>query len=298
MAFGFSLGKNKQSSKTNSTVSKVETGLEEGLQNQSQTQSSTSTGSSSTSGSTSGTSTTSQQGTTTNQSASTQNQSGQTKSFSSQILGGLEGAVTELLGSVFNGNSGDRASIGAGYNYLGEFDPNSFVAGGLARAQAQEESKLDEILGGIVDLIGGKNNSAAVLLQNRAVNDSTANLAGIEGDLQAKASEIVRGNVLAGNQIDQTSDQRLQGLLDVLKGGVTEQAQSSQTTGTEAQTTNQTGQTSSNESSTQQQNTQSNEVSNLISVLTSLLNTNTNTTATENSTTKGKSSGGGISLSI
>lgn len=298
MAFGFSFGKNKTSSRTNSTINRVESGIEEGLQNQTQTNSTNSTGSSSTSGSSTSTGSTATQGSTSTQSNSTQNQTGQSRSFSSEVLGGLEGAVGSLLSSVFSGESGDRSSIGAGYNYMGEFDPQAFVSGSLAKAQAQEESKMDELLGGLLDTIGGKNNSAAALLGNRIVNDSTANLAGIEGDLQAKASEIVRNNVLAGNQIDQTNDQRLQGLLEALKGGITEQAQTSQTTGAETQNTSQTGQSSATEATSQQQNTQTSEVSNLISVLSSLLNTNTNTTATENSTTRGRSSGGGLSLSI
>jgi hypothetical protein len=298
MAFGFSFGKNKNSSQANSKINKLETGLQEGMQNQQQTQSSNATGTTSTTGTTAKTGTSAQQSTAATQSNSTQAQTGESRSFSNKVIGGLEGAVEELLGSAFDGKSGDRRSIGAGYNYLGEFDPNSFVASGLARAQAQEESKMDELLGGIFDAIGGKNNSAAALLGNRVVNQSTANLAGIEGDLTAKSQEIVRGNVVAGNQIDATSDQRLASILDALKGGVTQQAQSTQTAGAETQSTNQTGQTSANETSAQNQSTQSSEISNLVNVLSTLLKTNTNTSATQESTTKGKSSGGGMSLSL
>lgn len=289
MAFGLSFGSKKQKSSTNSTLTKQE----DTTQNKTGTQSTTGTVSNEQSASGSSSTQSNQatsQSTTGQSTGQTSGQSQQqTQSFSDQTLGGLESAVSQLFGSTV----GQQTQVG-------DFNPIDFVSKGLEAARAQAQAPLEDQLNQLVSGIGGNanSNSAVALLSNRLRNDTAANLSGVEANLTAQANDIVRQNLLAGSQIDATNQSFLVNLLSALKGGITA------STGTESQQTAQqtqqdtAGTTVGSENTQQQQQSTSVETQNLLTAISELLSGSTNTVGTENTTTKGKSSGGGLSLSL
>lgn len=279
MGFGLSFGAKKQSSKTKSDITKLETTN----QQQSGTQTTTGNTTQNTTGNTTGQSTTQQAGTSNQVGTQTGTTQQKTQQFSDETLGGLEGEVSRLFGASPHGP-------------VGNFDPEAFVSGGLASARATQEDQLDTSIGALYDSVGGSasTNSAVALLTNKLRGDAAANLAGIEGNLNAQANEIQRSNVLAGNTIDATQQGFLTSLLGALKGGVASTTGTEQQNTTNAGTTSQTGATQTAEqTSQQQQQTQA-----LVQALNQILTGTVNTVGHEDSKTKGKSAGGGLSLSI
>lgn len=280
MGFGLSFGKKKQSSTTDSTINKVESGTQSGLTGTTQnTSAQSSTSQQGTQSSqTSGTSATENQGTNTSQQQQT------TQNYSDETLGGLESVVQRLLGSGSLGNAPQTS----------DFNKAGFVASGDAAARARAQTGLDESMNGIIDAIGGRNNSAAVLLQNRAQNDTNAALAGTHAQLTGQAEEIQRQNLLAGNTIAATSNDLVTNLLYVLRGGI------SSTTGQTAEQSaqKQVTQTAGTENQQTQQSSQTQTAEQMTSLVQQLIQSLTNTNATELTKTKGKSGGGGLSLSL
>lgn len=299
MSLGLSFGTSKQKDKRVSQVDKTEVGTQAGTSASSQVTSGTQTGTQATTGTSTGTSTTTQTGGTTQVGTGSQQELQTSQLFSDPVLGGLEGAVTSLLTQVLD-PSRNRAAISAGMSQFGDFDPIAFVEQGLSRAQSQQGSALDEILGGLFDAIGGRgsDNSAAALLENRARGEAASNLAGIEGQLSGQAQEIVRGNVLAANQVAGTEGSLLTDLINMLRGGKTTATGETQTETAEAGTQAQTGTTTTAEQRGEQQTSTQESTQVLLQMLEQLLNTNTRTTGTETSTGTTSKTGGGFSLGI
>ncbi len=293
MSLGISFGANKTNSKGSEKVDTTTT------QNQTQSGTQSTSGTTTTNGSTSQTSnTTGQQ----SQSATgSQTQQGstvgtgtQTSSlFSGDVLGGIEGAVKALFGSL-----GGPAKIDA--SSLNGFDPASFINDGVAAAGSKLQTGLDESIGGLKDTVGGNaaTNSAVALLQNRLQGDAQAQLAGVKGQLTGQAEDITRNNVLAANTVNSTSNQFLATLLDVLKGGATttntSQAENTAQTGTSASNTSGT----SSEQSSQNATTQQTQTQQLIEMMSQLLSGVTNTKGQTDTTGNVVKFGGGASASI
>lgn len=285
--FGFSFGKKKQSGSTDSELTKNETTT----QQQDSTKASTSTQNSTGTTTQNQTGTSSQSQTGTSAQTGTTQQTGKTTQFSSDILAGLEKSVGSLLGNTqLNGAVTDTL------NNLNTFDSGKFVDETVQAATATERTNLDELLGGLSDNLGSSlgNNSMGVLLANRAQGDAAARIAGVKASATAQGQSIARENAAARVGAAGTQASYLNNLLQSLRGGVTEsteQGQQSQT-GTTGQT--QTGTTSQQGTSTESQQ----QVTNLLEQLSAMLNGTNSTVATENTDTKGKTSGGGISLKL
>lgn len=292
MAFGISVGGNKSNSKGTQSVDSTVT------QNQSTTGNNSSTGTTSTSGSTTqtgsttGTSNQATSGTTNQTGTSTGKGTQSTSLFSSDVLGGIEGAVKSLFGALGGPAKIDAASLTG-------FDPTAYVANGMKAAEATTRTGLDEAIGTLNDSVGGTagTNSAIALLQQRLNSDASANLAGVRGNLTGQAEQINRENVLAGNAINSTSQQFLATLLDVLKGGVaTSTTAEQQSQSTAGNTTGMSAGTTS-ENSSQAQNTQSTQMQTLMEQISQLLAGTTNTKGTQVTTETGTKVGGGVSYS-
>lgn len=301
MAFGLSFGAKKNKINQTSTVDKTETGTQTGAETTSGIRTGTSTSTGTTAGTSTGSSSTTGSSSQSSSTTGSQSQTGTTRSFGQQVLRGLEGGVTSLLSQILDPEAGDRAMIMRGLDSMGGFDVDAFVQGNLAAARAQEGTRLDELIGSIFSRVGGTrgNNSAATLLEERARNDSAANLAGVESQARAAGADIVRRNVETGaNAVTAAGQNLLPALASILKGGetttdiatLTEELGQvlGQTTG-DTQTAEQTGQTTQQTAAT---------VENLVQAVLSALTQQTHTTGTE--TTKGKTSemGGGFSLSL
>jgi hypothetical protein len=297
MALGISFGSNK--SKTNETKTTDQTQTSNQTKAGTTTSSGTTTGSSNTSGSsqTSGTQQNQQQGSTTQTGTQTGSQTGVTNLFGADVLSGLEGAVGGLIQGIF-GAGGTGGAVDA--SALGQFDPAAFVQGGLASAQAATQGTLESNINQLTSGIGGTagSNSMAALLANRLRSDSAASLAGVEADLNARAQETVRQNVLAQQQVQSAQNDFLGNLLAGLKGGT------QTTTGTQTQANTQTGSsastgtTTSAEQTAQQQSTQTQQTQQLIEQLQELLSGVQSLTGTETLAGTTKKSGGGLSLSL
>lgn len=287
MALGFSFGKKSQKQNSTVTVDKTDALSQKGSSTQNQTTnslSSTNTAGQSqtnTNTATSNVGSSNMSGTTTGQQAQT------TRSFSDNILGGLESLVGNALGSATTTSTP-----------TGNFDGDAFVRDAMAAADSRTQSGLDETLNGMFDTIGGRNNSAAMLLGNRVRNDATASLAGTRANLEAQAQGITRENAVAGANINSAGQGFLTSLLGALRGGVTT------TTGTSAETTAQNQNTANQSTTVGSENTvnstnsttQSQE--NMMSQLQQLLDSITKTNGTENTKGTIKSSGGGVSASM
>lgn len=285
--FGFSFGKKKSSSSTNSTLTKDEQTLQQQESVKGSTSQTSSTGSSQTqqtgSSQTTGSGSTTQTG--------TQTQAGKTTQFSSGILQGLESQVANLLGQ--NPLTG---AVNMSMDRLDDFDSGAFVDQSVAAATSRERATLDELIGGLSDNIGSAvgNNSMATLLASRASGDAAARIEGVRAQATETAQGIQRANMESRVGAAGTQANFLQNLLGALKGGVSEST--GLATSTEAGTSQtQQGTTTNQQSATQEQQTQTTQ---LLEILKQVLAGNTATTATENTTQKGKTSGGGISLSI
>lgn len=291
MAFGLSFGSKKQSSSTNSTIDKDTT------TNVDQTQATT--GSTTTTGNTSSTGSTSQTGNTTNNQSQTsgttgsQTQTGVTTTLDSAVSDALSGKVQELLSGIDTGGISSAAN-----SRLGSFNANQYVTDTITAARQAGEAQLQEQQSLYNSAIGGTagTNSMAALLAQRGRNDLETSLAGIRANAVSTAEGIQNSNLAAAAGATGGVADIVANLGNVLKGATTTSDVSTltqelskllgQNTGTTAQTGTSTEQTSSQQTQLLQQ------------IVDLLGTTNESTHATEVSKTKGKSSGGGLSLSI
>lgn len=294
--FGLSFGKKKTSGSQDSTINKTETGT----QQQTGATASTSTGSTNVSqtGSSSGLSTTTQGSTQNVSQTGTQTQTGTTQQFSDEVLSGLDAGVQRLIGQIFDPNKGDRAFLGRGMDMLGSFDVDSFVQSGMRAAQQKEGTQLGAAIRGLFSSIGGtgEENSAARLLGQNMTMDAEDRLAGRQAELTAQGEGIVDRRAGAIGDLFTRGSEGSFGFFDALKGAL------SQVTG---QTTDQSNQSTTGNvagtTATQEQNQQQSQtitMQDVMELVNMLTNVNSQTTATERTRTKGKESGGGISLSL
>lgn len=293
MGFGLSFGAKKQSSTTNSTINKNEVSSQVGSESTNSQQSTT--GSTNTSGTsstqqnqqTTGATTNNTSGTTTQQTTGTQN------SFSDATKGGLEDSIASLISGI----SGDQATVRNGANAL-SFDGNAYVQDAVRAAQASTDMELSQGINGLIDSLGGTGNTMGALLQQQMRNQAAASVAGVRAQAEQTAAGIEQNQVATQAGALGGLGSLAATIANALKGGNV--STTGTMTGTENQFQSGTSQQGTTGSSTtqEQQNQQTSQVTNLISLVNQLLNTNTATTATENSKTKGKSMGGGMSLSI
>lgn len=280
MAFGLSFGAKKEKGSSSTTINKNETMTQNETGSKATTGTTTQAGTSTTTGS--------QTGQTTNvsnqQSTGSQTNQQQSQLFSDQILGGLEGIITDLFG----------ATGGAAPRLASDFNKQAFIDDGYSAAESRTMDDLNTGLNSIYDSIGGRDdsNSMATLLANRARGDAAANLAGVRANLTKEAEGIARDNYGADLSARGADQGFLHNLLVALKGGTASTSGAIQTAetvkGSQAGTTAQ--QTS--ETTNQQQTT----TQDLLELLTNSLTGTSTMSGTENSKTKGKQFGGGFSL--
>lgn len=292
MGLGISFGKKKQSSTTNSTLTKNEQTNQQQTSDKSSTSTQSQTGYQS--GSATGTSSTTQQDLQSQQ--STKGSTGQqmTQLFSDQALGGLEAAVASLFGGVDKSAGVTDAAIDS----MGGFDAAGYVDSSVRAAQSAEQAGLDQIFGGLEDRIGSSlgNNSMAALLAARAQGDSAARVEGVRAQATGQAQEIQRNNALGSVQAAQQQNATLNAFLETLKGGTGVTSTTGTETATGTTTGTQTGTTQTAEQN--QQTSQQTSITQLTEMLNQLLSGTVATVGTENTKTKGKTSGGGLSLSL
>lgn len=271
--FNFGLSAKKSSSKSTEKVvaDKLETGSQIGSSISNQTTTANQTSQQQGTSQSQGTSTTAQQGASAQSSAGSQISETLSRLFSGDVQAGLEKTALSLLGGV--GGSAADAAMQRGLGLQGLFDPASYVESGVQAAQRQVDSQLGEATGGILDAVGGRNNSAVALLQQRLAGDAAAQVAGVRNTLTGEASQIVNQNLGAASAAKGADSQLLTSVLDILKGGTTSQTGQQQTSEAQSGTTSQTGTTNTAESNQNQQTSaaQSTEVVN--TVLNTLLET-------------------------
>lgn len=286
MGIGLSFG----SKKDKGSSIQIENQTQDTTSNKSGTTAQTgSTQTSQESGSTSqGTSQTSQTGSTSSTGSSAQQTSQTQQQFSTGILAGLENQVAQLFSS--NGKASSP-----GLDYLGGFDPNAFVASTLKAAQAKEGMGLSQVLGGIVDAVGGRNNSMTAQLSANANNDSAERLAGVQANATAAAQQMVQGNVATQTAANSGVQGFLAQMLNALKGGVsTATGATTQQTAEQQQTAQESGTATSED---QQTSSTTAETQQMLQQLTELLSGSTTTAGQSNTWTTGKSTGMGASFS-
>jgi len=284
--FGLSFGANKTKQSSTTDINKTETTNQTETGTKTSTGTTTNTGTSATTG-TSNTST-SQAGTSTQQSTGSQQSTSTTSQFSDAVLGGLNSAVSSLLGAIPT----TTQQLGGSFNH------DEFIQEGMDAASSKVQSDLDASLNSIFDSIGGRDdsNSMATLLATRARSDAGAALAGTRGSLEAQAQDIEKNRFLANLQGIGQNQSFLENILAALKGG------QSTTTGAVQTAENTTGATTNTGTSATQeaQNTatSSTQIQNLIEALNNVLSGTVNTTGTESTKSKGSTIGGGASLSL
>jgi len=207
--------------------------------------------------------------------------------FSGDVLSGLEGLATQLIGGT--------PSVAASPF---QFDADSYIKGGVAQAEAAQKMDLEANLSGLTNAIGGtaSGNTMNALLANRLRGDAAANIAGVRSSYTESANEIENRNLQTG--IAQTGQQQgyLANILSILKGGTStsvgeqQQVTTEQQAGTQAQATQGTQQSATTGQESSQQTQQ------LIEALDQLLKGNTTKVGTERVKGTEKKSGGGFSL--
>lgn len=295
MAFGISFGKKKQSSSTNATLTKNTTLA--GEQQTATTGMQSSTGSTSTTGSQS----TTQSGTTTQNQTQSGTESGRQTGTTTTLGADVQAALSDRVKAILAGGVGNdsiNALSSAIAGRTNSFNPDSAVANIVAGARNRGEQTLQESNSAFASRVGGtaNTNSMAALMAARGRNDLEANLAGIEGQARLQAEQTANQNLTAASGAQGQVAEIAAQLGSVLKGGSTSVDMTTLTNqiqnllGTSA-----TSQTSNTVSQEQQQTAMTQLLAQLSNVLT---NQTENVLGTEVSKTKGKSSGGGLSLKI
>jgi hypothetical protein len=282
MAFGISFGKNKSKGSSVTNVNKTETGVEATSGTKATTGTTTQTGT--TTSQQQGT--TSQTGTTTGTTTGSQTTQGTTQQFSDTTLAGLESAVGQLLGNIPT----------APQQLEDNFDREAFIQGGVDAATSRVQGDLEASLNSMFDQFGGRDdsNSMAALLANRARGDAAANLAGVRASLIGQAEGIERENFMSNLAGTGQVQELLAQVLGNLKGGRATTTGATQTAEQTAGTQTQTGTSQQTGSEQTAQTT----VQNLLELLNSITAGTQQTVGTESTKTKGKTSGGGIGLSL
>lgn len=294
MALGLSFGKKKQSGSSSTDLTKDVTTVGSQTQNQQQAtqqnQSTSSTGSSSTVGS--------QSGTTTQQSTGQESgrQTGTTTSLGADVTAAFSERVQSILGKgVTDANLDNLSNLISGRS---DFDADSMVSGIVGAARNRGEQTLQEQNSSFAARTGGTSdtNSMAALLAQRGRNDLESNLAGIEGQARAQAEGIANQNLTAAAGAQgQVADIATQ-LGTVLKGATTTTDMSTLTSQIQS-LLGTSDQTSRSDTATAEQ--QQSQMNQLLTSLTQLLSqSNESTVGSENTKTKGKTSGGGLSLGL
>lgn len=288
MAFGFSFGKNKETTNNKAVVDKTE--LTNQTQNSDRNSTTNSSGTVNTSGVTNTSGTQVEQSRTANQSTglTAAEQTGSQQLFGDQVLGQLEAVVSGLLGSTGGGGP------------VGNFDPESFVADGLASAGASQQLALDDSINKLFSNVGGTagGNSAVALLANQLQGQASANLAGVRSQLTGQANEINRGNIETGLAVSGQEQNFLGNLLAQLRGGRTSTTGAETTTQAQTQAGTASGSTQNDQQQSQQSTQQTQQTQQLIELLSQVLSGTTNTTGTETTTGTNTKKGGGFGLSI
>lgn len=277
--FGFSFGKNKQT--TNETATKNESTTQQQTGTNTTTTSGTSTSTGTTAGSSTGTSTTTQSTT----GSQSQTQTG--SSFGAGTLNAINQNVGAFIDRILGGNAG-----GAAISELGSFDPEAFIASTMQAARFQANEQLGESIRGVTSMTGGdaSENSATALLANRMENATGASLAGVQANAVKTAQDILTQRSQAMTGAAGTEQNALAQILNAIKGGET----TGTSTGVNDQST--TGTTNTSEQNQQTQNQQTQTTQTALEIINQLLQGTTNSTGTSKGTTT--KSGGGISLSL
>lgn len=306
MSFNVAFGDSSTKGTTSTQGVQTSTGTQQGTTSNNQTQNTNSsttgtsgtTGTQSSSGSSSTTSGTQTQGSESTQGQQNTTQTTTTKSLSDPVISGLTSLVTNLLGS---GGGAGQGALNKTAATLGDFDPEAFVQQSMNSAKTQSDMDVRQAIGGVLDHIGGKNNSAVALLKGSIQNSANANLQGINANATKTAQEIQQGNTTAAANASNASTGFLSNLISSLKGAVTNvtgQAATNTGSTTSSQSGSNTTQNTNQSSTTntaQNTDTSSNTVSSdqLQSLLSQLLNTSgtENTTAINKADTKKSSTG-------
>ena len=298
MILGLSFGRRRQRSTQDTTVARDETmsGTQQqastGLQQS--TSSSTSAGTQTSTNATDMTTRTNQsqtdRGTQTTRGTTTTMDAGSTAELSSAVQRILSGGITD-------------ANIASLSNMIADstgFNTEAMVANVVSAARNRGEQDLQERNAVIQSAVGGTDtsNSMAALLAQRGRNDLEANIAGVTAQAIAQAEGIRNQNLTAAAGAQGAIADQAAALGSVLRGAVTTvdnqtlTDQLSQLLGSQNQTGTQTGTTST----TQQQETVTTQL--LQELMNAIMNQESNMRGTENMRGTGRSSGGGLSLSL
>lgn len=293
MAFGISFGSKKQSSESLSNVNRDTTlsgsQTTSGTQAQSQSGTTSSTGMSSTT----------QTGGTTSSQKTTGTETGRQTGTSTTLSADIQAGLSDKIKSILAGGVTDSALASLSNAISGRvdsFNPDAAVAGIVAGARNRGEQTLQEQNSAFAARAGGTatTNSMAALMAQRGRNDLEASIAGIQGDAMMKAQQVANQNLTsaAGAQ-GQVADIATQ-LAGTLKGATTTSDMTSLTSQIQSLLGDQATKSAS---STAQQQQEQTTMTQLLTQLSQVLsNQKESVVGTESTTSKGKTSGGGLSL--
>ena len=285
--FGLTASVNNTTDKKTTTGTSDTVGSQTGSQNTAGTSTQGTTATQNTTQNTSNTGSTAQNTAQTGSENTVQNTTSQT--LSDPVMKALTDALGGLLGNTASATNPALAKVNA-------FDPASYIDQVMQGARSTAYSDLGQAIGGIKDSIGGGVNSAVALLQNKAQNQTEANLAGIQGQAVSTANQIVQG-AAGANTADRAGDNSvLNTILSALKGGTTTATGATGTTTAQAGTS--TGTSSEAGTSTGTTTNVQDVISSFSQILTSLLNstskTDVNSTTNENKLSVGATASGGF----
>lgn len=291
MPFGLSFGINKSKSKSTTDVDRTDTSTQATTGAQSTTGTTTQATTGSTNTTQSGTSDTNTTGSTTGTSTGSQSSTQTSTLFGDSVLGGLEGAVSQLLGAI--PARGDTTMGGS-------FDHDAFIASGMDAASSRVTGDLEGSLNSLYDQFGGRDdsNSMVTLLANRARGDAGASLAGARGTLEAQAQGIERDRFLANLQGQASNQGYLNTVLSALRGGRSTTTGEVLTAEQQAQQNQQASGTRSNTSGSEATQSNSTSTQQLLELLSQMVNGTTHTVGTETTRSSGTNIGGGASASF
>lgn len=246
-----------------------------------------------------GSSSSASQGTSTTGTTGAQTTTGTTNQQSTQTESlldkGTTSGLTNLIANMFGGVGAGGPAVGRGLDYLGNFDPEKFIAASMASTDKEQADALQQVIYGITDR-SGRGNSMAQILGDKSKFNAYTERAKTLADTTAAANDIVGKNTQLAAGVDATNYGNLGQLINVLKGATSQVfgTQATDTSGTQA--SNQQTTTATAEQNQQQQQQQTTAWQQLSEQIQQLLNSSKVQQTNETDIAKGSSMGGGLKI--
>lgn len=224
-----------------------------------------------------------------------------TQLFSDDALKGLESLFSSSLAGA-GGNEALSALTKQAANRADEFDPAAFVAAQVGLAQQEYTDTVKPTLAAAASNIGGNaaNNSMVNLLTQIASGRQAREVAGVQANAEAQASDILNSILTTGANVAGQESNALTQIGDLLRGAIASSTGTQENAQTQVGQTTQEGRAAGTSTATAESETTT-QLLNLISQLVQGTQTGTENvsgTTEQDFSQQGKTKSSGFSLGL